>query len=89
MYVYVISVLFFIAQMILCFKVKRLWIRLIPTLPTFVLTVIFSILIFVSEGWDAIGFLLLAIITGGPLAGCVLAWFIWAIYKICKRKKLP
>ena len=87
-FVVIISVLFLAVQLFLCIKIKNLYIRLIPTVLPSVLTVLFMVLTFATEGWDALGFLVLALICACPAAASVLAWIIWVIYKKCKTKKL-
>ena len=86
-FVLIISVLFFAVQMLFCFKVRKLRVRLLPTLPPLILTVTFILLIFFFEGWDALGFLVLALCTAYPLLACGIAWAIWAIHKRYKSKK--
>ena len=79
----------FAVQLLLCLLARRVLVRLIPT----ILAVLFAggcfAMIFLSTGWDAIGYLLLATIACFPVAACVLAWIIffvvWVIKKIADR----
>ena len=79
----------FAVQLLLCLLARRVLVRLIPT----ILAVLFAggcfVMIFLSTGWDAIGYLLLATIACFPVAACVLAWIIffvvWIIKKIAGR----
>ena len=79
-------VVVFAIQLVLCFKVKFLIIKLLPILALFVATIAFIIIMLVTTGWDAIGYLLLALITGIGVLVCGFAWFIWGVYKLIKRK---
>lgn len=82
-------IVLFVIQLLLCLLSRRVFVRLIPT----VLAVLFAggcfAMIFLSTGWDAIGYLLLATIACFPMAACVLAWIIffvvWVIRKIADR----
>lgn len=86
-FVLIVSVLLFAVQLLLCFKVNKVFVRLIPTLLMFILTVSFTLLIFFFEGWDALGFLVLALCTAYPLLACGMAWVIWVFYKRYRAKK--
>ena len=83
----IVGVLVLLLQILLCLKVKKLWIRLIPAVVFFALTVVFTVLLFVSEGWDAIGYLLLAIFFAVFLAASVVGWVIAAIVKAIMARK--
>ena len=82
-------IVLFVIQLLLCLLSRRVFVRLIPT----VLAVLFAggcfAMIFLSTGWDAIGYLLLATVACFPMAACVLAWIIffvvWVIRKIADR----
>ncbi len=82
-------IVFFVIQLLFCLLSRRVFVRLIPT----VLVVLFAggcfAMIFLSAGWDTIGYLLLAAIACFPVAACVLAWIIffvvWVIRKIADR----
>ena len=79
----------FAVQLLLCLLARRVFVRLIPT----ILAVLFAggcfAMIFLSTGWDAIGYLLLATIACFPVAACLLAWgvyfVVWLIRKIADR----
>lgn len=76
-FVLILSVALTAIQLLLCFKVKNKLIRLIPVILFSFLTAIFFVLIFVFEGWDSLGFLVLAICSAVILAACGIAWGIW------------
>ena len=85
-FVLLLSILFLLLQVLLCFKVKKLFLRLIPTVLFSAATVVFALMMLFSDGWDAIGFLLFTICSASFLAACGIGWGIWAIAK--KLKKL-
>ena len=80
-------VLFVGAQLFLCLRVKNIFIRLIPTLLTFTATAAFFAMIYIADGWDSVGYLLLTIYSAILLLGCVAAWVIFAIIKLVRRLK--
>ena len=58
--VLIVSVLLLLpTQLLLCFKVRNLLIRLLPAIELAVPTLVFTILYFISTGWDRIGYLFL------------------------------
>ena len=76
----------FAIQLVLCFKVKFLIIKLLPVLALFIATIVFIVLMKLVSGWDALGYLLLALVTGIGVLVCGFAWFIWGVIKLIKRK---
>ncbi len=74
-------------QLLLCAKVRNLLVRLLPAIELAVPTLVFTILYFISTGWDKIGYLLLAIFAGFMLLMCGIGWGIWAVARLVKRKK--
>ena len=80
-FVLILSAILLIAQLLLCFKVKKTVVRLIPVCLLSCLTVVFTALIFVFEGWDSLGFLIIAICSAALLLVCGLGWGIWWLVK--------
>ena len=83
-------VVVFVGQTVLCFTVRRLWIRLVPTVLFFVAALGFLAASPFVEGWTAVGCILLALLGAGFGATCGLGWGIWWMIKIifrCKNKK--
>jgi hypothetical protein len=82
-------ILLFVVQLLLCVLSRRVFVRLIPTVLAILCAGISFAMVFLSSGWDAIGYLLLAIVACFPLAACVFAWaiffVIWIIKKIAQR----
>ena len=87
----ILSVLIlFPCQLLLCFKVKSVVLQLLPCVVLFLATaILFVFAIAIADGWDALGYLFLAIFTGIMLLACGLAWLIWAVAKLVAhiRKK--
>ena len=79
----------FHCQLLLCFKVKRIVLRLLPSIVLFAATAIFFAFIYIADSWDSLGYLFLALFTGFMLLVCGLAWLVWAIVRAasCARKK--
>lgn len=75
-------------QLLLCFKAKRIWLRLLPVIVCGALTVLFLFMAFaVLSDWDGIGYLILAIYTTFMLTPCGLGWGIWALWHYLKKNK--
>lgn len=74
-------------QLLMCFLLRRVWIKLIPTVLSFVVTVAFAILMVTSEGWDVLGYLLLGLCSFCALCACAVAWLVWAIVRAIKKRK--
>ena len=74
-------------QLLLCFKVKKRIIRLLPVIVLALLTINFSVNAIVAQEWDGLGNLFFAIYTGIALFMCGIGWGIWWIVKWCKRRK--
>lgn len=74
-------------QLLLCFKLKKTIIKIIPAIILFIITIVFIVLTMVNESWDALGFLLLSLFTGGATLVCILGLLIWIIVKAIKKKR--
>ena len=72
-------VLVLLIQLFLCFKLENTFIKLVPTLLFLIATIAFFILTLLSQSWDALGYLLLAIFAGALLASSLVAWIIYLI----------
>ena len=80
-FVVIASVLIMVLQMLLCFLVKKRFMKLLPVSVLGISTVVFSICCVFADGWDAIGYLFFAIFSVGLLIVCGIGWGIWAIVK--------
>ncbi len=78
-FVSVISTL--ILQLMLCFKVKRIIIKLLPIALLIVSTITFSICSASINGWDGWGYLFFALLSFGLIFVCGIGWGVWAFIK--------
>ena len=85
LFLLIVAVLLFLLQLFLCFKVKSLKLRLLPLIVLGAMIAIFVVLIFLTDGWDSLGFLVLAIWTALLLVPCGIGWLVWAIIKKLKN----
>ena len=74
-------------QLFICFKVKKLILRLLPVIILFALALAFIICSFSASGWDAIGYIFLALFTGFMILACGIGWAVWTIYCAVKKRK--
>lgn len=78
-FISVISTL--IIQLLLCFKVKKIFIKLLPITLLIVLTIVFSICSASINGWDGLGYLFFALLSFGLILVCGVGWGVWAIIR--------
>ena len=74
-------------QLLLCFKVKNTFIRLLPSILLTLTTIVLFCLMCSAEEWDAIGYALLGVFSGVMLTVAGIAWGIWAIVRIIRKRK--
>ena len=86
-FVLTVSVVILLIQFLICFKVKQIWIRLLPLLLFLSLTVGFAAASFFLEDWDRFGMAVLALFSAFPLAACGVGFGIWRIVSRRKRDK--
>ena len=79
-------VIFLPVQLLLCFKVKRRLVRLLPVLVLSVLTAVFFFLAFSNKGWEALGYVFLAFYVGLMALACGAGWGVWAIIGLIRRR---
>ncbi len=70
-----------ILQLLLCFKVKKVLIKLLPIALLIVSTIIFSICSATVNGWDGMGYLFFALLSFGLIFVCGIGWGVWAIIR--------
>ena len=80
-FVLLLSVLWVLLQALLCLKVKKKHVRLMPVYLTLALTVVFVALGIIFDGWDGFGFFFLAICSAILLADSGIGWGIYAIVR--------
>lgn len=70
-----------ILQLLLCFKAKKIFIKLLPILLLIVSTIVFYICSASINGWDGFGYLFFALLSFGLIFVCGIGWAIWASTK--------
>ena len=75
-------------QLLLCFKVKTLFLRLTPSLVLVTAFASFFILMKVATDWSAIGYAILFVFAGVMLALDGFAWGLWALITLIKKKRI-
>lgn len=70
-----------VIQLLLCTRVKRTLVRLIPVILLTLSTAVLFICSITVGGWDAFGFLFFALFSFVLLAVCGIVWGIWAIVR--------
>ena len=80
------TLLFFVAQMALCFKVKNVFLKLIPVIISAVPLAVLCIAGIFLDPWGRFFCMLLAIYPFIWLIVCGVCWGIWAIIRIVNKK---
>lgn len=81
------AVIFLITQLLLCFKVKRRIIRLLPVIVLSALTMICIAMSIRITSLDGLLYILLAVFTSFMLLICGIGWGIWAITRFVTKKR--
>ena len=86
---FVIAAVLFVfpVQLLLCFKAKKLLVKLLPPIFLTVAAIIFFAMAFVAQDCDAIGYFIFSAFSGALLIICGIAWGIWAIVVGIRKKK--
>lgn len=84
LFLLLLSVAIFALQLLLCLRVKRRWLRLLPAAFLAVAVAVFLLLLLFTDGWDQIGFLILALWTALLLIPCALGGL---VSHLIRRKK--
>ena len=74
-------------QLILCFKAKKRLIKLLPTAVFAVATIAFYIMMITAKDWSAFEYVILAVFSVVLLMFSGIAWGIWAVLRLVKKKK--
>lgn len=75
-------------QLLLCIKIKNIFIRLLPSILLAVTTIFLFCMMYSAKDWDAIGYAILGVFSGVLLIVSGISWCIWAVVRaINKRKK--
>ena len=73
-------------QLLLCFKAKRLFFRLLPAALLAAAVIIFGAMMVFARDWSALLYVILAFFSGALLLFCGIAWGIWAIARLLKKE---
>lgn len=79
--------LLLLAQILICFKVKPLIIRLAPVVILSAVTALLLIASCTASGWDGLGYLILTVWAAVLLAACGIGWAVWGISRLIKHEK--
>ena len=74
-------------QLLLCFKVKNLLTRLMPSMLLTATTILLFAMVPTTQDWDAIGYAMLGVLSGVLLFFSGLGWAIWAIVCFVQKRK--
>ena len=83
----ILTPLLLLVQLLLCFKVKPLIIRLLPAAILAVITALLLIATLISNGWGSLGYLILTLWAAILLAACGIGWAVWGISRLIKHIK--
>ena len=70
-----------ILQLLLCFRAKKKFIKLLPIALLIVSAIVFAVCSASINGWDGLGYLFFALLSFGLIIVCGIGWGIWAIVK--------
>ena len=83
--VFIAAVIFaYCLQLFMCFKAKKLFVKLIPVILFALAMIVMAILSAVASGWDALGYLFFALLFFATLCVC---GFAWATFGACRSVK--
>ena len=72
-------------QLVLCFKVRNRWIRLLPACLCVIAAAASLALTYFHDGWGGVAYMLLMIFCVCLLLVCGIGWLAWAIIKKLRR----
>ncbi len=75
----------FAVQMLLCFKLKRVWLRLIPVYTSVLYAIGCFILMAIAKDMMLLVYLIFFLHSLAVLAACGCAWILWAFVKLIRR----
>ena len=64
---------------------RRIILRILPTAVLTLFTLAMYIMIYISEGWDPLGYLFLFIFSGIALGVCGIIWAIYGFIRLFRR----
>ena len=73
-------------QLILCFRAKKLLIKLLPAILLAVTAITFYIMAITAKDWSGFAYMIVTVFFGVLLIFSGIAWGIWAIVRLVKKK---
>ena len=73
-------------QLLLCFKVKPVFLRLLPSILLTGTTILLFAMMATSRDWDAIGYAVLGVFSGVLLIFSGIGWGIWGLVALIRKK---
>ena len=70
-----------VLQLLLCFKVKKTLIKLLPVILLTIAAIVLYIISINVGGWDAFGYMFFVVLCFGLLVVCGLCWGVWALVR--------
>ncbi|MBR5453201.1 MAG: hypothetical protein IKV54_03900 [Clostridia bacterium] len=86
LFILICSLFVMLVQLLLCFKVRWLYLRIAPAVLLLAATVTLLCMAYTSEGWDGFGYLVIAIFTLSMLVFCGIGWVIWWVAGLIRNK---
>lgn len=86
LFVLALVVVFFV-QITLCIKANNIFVRLLPAILSLISTTVLFIFVYTVTGWDAVGYLLLAILSGSFFVDCIAALIVGGIVRLLGRSR--
>ena len=73
-------------QLLLCFKVKPVFLRLLPSILLTGTTILLFAMMAASRDWDAIGYAVLGVFSGVLLIFSGIGWGIWGLVALIRKR---
>ena len=73
-------------QLLLCFKVKPVFLRLLPSILLTGTTILLFAMMATSRDWDAIGYAVLGVFSGVLLIFSGIGWGIWGLVALIRKR---
>ena len=80
------AIVIFSLQLLLCYKIKNPFLKLLPAFVITAFDVYYFIMMKIATSWDALGYALLWILSVIAFMAIALAWIVWVIIRIIRRK---
>ena len=74
-------------QILLCFRVKSLTVRLLPAILLSAAAMLCIVFTFTATGWNGLFYAFFAIFAGFMVCVCGIGWGIWAVIRWVRKEK--